>query len=65
LGSLVGDLAQRVRAEAAEFIVKMLGPGKFVAGGSFADERGGFFALNVESGEELFYLLFPGTGALG
>ncbi len=43
----------------------MLVPGKFVAGGSFADERGGFFVLNVESGEELFYLLFPGTGALG
>jgi hypothetical protein len=34
--------------------------GKLVAGGIYADGRGGVFILSVDSAQELFHLLMPG-----
>ncbi len=62
--SIVGDKVARARADEAAALGKLMTSGKMVSGGSFADERGGFFVLDVASSEELFELLNPGADLL-
>lgn len=55
---MVGQEAiQRLREGAAKDLQTIVASGKVTASGVFADARGGFFVLDVESAEELTQLL--------
>jgi hypothetical protein len=52
----------RVQQEMSEQLQHMLGTGRVVASGTFADTRGGFFVVDVDEEEDFFDLL--GTAIL-
>ena len=52
----------RVQQEMGEQVRYMLGTGKVVANGTFADARGGFFVVDIDEEEDFFDLL--GTAIL-
>jgi hypothetical protein len=48
------------RADFARQLHHIHESGKMIAGGIFADGRGGVFILTVDSAQDLFHLLLPG-----
>ena len=46
----------RVQQEMGEQVRYMLGTGKVVANGTFADARGGFFVVDIDEEEDFFVL---------
>ena len=59
--TIIGDAEEsRLRIAAGAQFEKILASGKVEASGIFADRRGGFLLLNVDSGEELVDLLGRG-----
>ncbi len=50
---------QRVRRAAAAMMQNVMSSGKLINGGFYADVRGGFMLLNVDSAEAVFDLVCP------
>ena len=57
--SLVGPLVPETRMRAGKAISPIMQSGKAVSSGLFADQRGGFILLDVDSVDELAEMLAP------